>query len=158
MTVSDTAPTSEAAPVADARVDQTTPRDRAPRWFVIGMVVVCVGATLATVLMAHYAFPKGSGITDESAYQAQANALAHGDLTLSRSLVDPSFRPFLSGVRGNEVVFKYQPVWPALIAASDGIFGSTVPLRAFLSVAAVLAIAWFAWELVGDRRVVLIAA
>jgi hypothetical protein len=158
MTVSDTAPAPEATPVADARVERTEPRDRAPRWFVIGMIAVCIGAALATALMAHYAFPKGSGITDESAYQAQANALAHGDLTLSRSLVDPSFRPFLSGVRGNEVVFKYQPVWPALIAASNGIFGSTVPLRVFLSVAGVLAIAWFAWELVNDRRVVLIAA
>jgi hypothetical protein len=158
MTVSDTAPAPEATPAAGARVEKTQPRDRAPRWFVVGMIFVCLGAALATALMAHYAFPKGSGITDESAYQAQANALAHGDLTLSRSLVDPSFRPFLSGVRGNEVVFKYQPAWPALIAASNGIFGSTVPLRVVLSVAAVLAVAWFAWELVNDRRVVLIAA
>src|SRR5262249_17001456 len=134
------------------------PRSRAPRWFVVGMIVVCAGAALATALMVHYAFPKGSGITDESAYQAQANALAHGDLTLSRALVDPAFRPFLSGVRGDDVVFKYQPVWPALIAASDALFGSSVPLRVLLSIASVLAVAWFAWELVADRRVALIAA
>ena len=83
---------------------------------------------------------------------SQANAIAHHELTLPAREYDPFFRPFLSGVRDDRVVFKYQPEWPALIAASNGLFGSTLPLRVLMAIAGVFAgIAWLAWELTRDR-------
>ena len=48
---------------------------------------------------------------DEVAYQSQANALSDGHMRLSAATHDPFFRPFLSGLRDDHVVFKYQPVW-----------------------------------------------
>ena len=71
---------------------------------------------------------------------------------------DPFFRPFLSGFRDDRVVFKYQPVWPALIAATRGIVGSTLPLRALLAAGGVLATYAFAWQLLDRRRIAVIAA
>jgi len=55
------------------------------------------------------------------------------DLDAARRV--PFFLPFLSGVRGDRVVFKFQPAWPALIAASDALFGSSLPLRMLCSAA-----------------------
>ena len=44
-----------------------------------------------------------------------------------------------------------------MIAFSDRLFGSSLPLRAAGAAAAVLVVAWFAWELVRDERVAVIA-
>lgn len=120
-------------------------------------MIVCLGAALATALMAKYAYPEGSGNLDEAAYEAQASALAHGDLTLPAATHDPSFRPFLTGVRDDRVVFKYQPVWPALLATSERLTGSSIPVRVALSAGAALAVMWFAWELTRARAVSVLA-
>jgi len=125
--------------------------------FVAAVVALCVAAAVATVLVARLAFPDGSGDLDETAYAAQADALRHGELTLPAATHDPFFRPFLTGVRDDRVVFKYQPVWPAVIAASDALTGSDLPARVLLSVAGVLAVMWFTWELVRRHAAVLIA-
>ena len=102
--------------------------------------------------------PRGGPNLDEVAYDAQARALADGHLTLPAATHDPFFRPFLSGFRDDRVVFKYQPVWPALIATSRGALGSTLPLRALLAAAGVVATYAFAWQLLDRRRVAIIAA
>jgi 4-amino-4-deoxy-L-arabinose transferase-like glycosyltransferase len=127
---------------------------RAFRW---GLVALCVLAAVATALVAERAFPDGSSNLDEAAYQAQANALVEGKLTLPAETHMPHFQPFLSGVREDRVIFKYQPVWPALIAASDTLFGSSLPVRLFMSLTGVLAVVWFAWELTRNRGVALVA-
>jgi hypothetical protein len=114
------------------------------------------GAT--TVIIARAEFPHGTADLDEVAYVSQANAIANHELTLPAATHDPYFRPFLSGVRDDRVVFKYQPEWPALIAASNAVFGSTLPLRALMAMTGVFSVAWFAWELTRDRRVVVVAA
>ena len=121
------------------------------------LLLACLaGAT--TMIVARFEFPHGTADLDEVAYESQANAIAHHDLTLPAATHDPFFRPFLSGLRDDRVVFKYQPEWPALIAASNGLFGSTLPLRVLMSMTGMLSVAWFAWELTRDRRVLLIAA
>ena len=78
--------------------------------------------------MATTVSPHGTVDLDEVAYESQANAIAHHQLTLPVATHDPFFRPFLSGVRGDRIVFKYQPEWPALMAVARGGFGSTLPL------------------------------
>ena len=77
------------------------------------LLVVAAGiAALLTILAAQHLFPRGSPNLDEVAYDAQARALLHGHLTLSRATHDPFFRPFVSGFRDDRVVFKYQPAGP----------------------------------------------
>lgn len=120
------------------------------------VALACVAAA-ATLIVARTISPNGTADLDEVAYQSQANALAHHELTLPAVTHDPFFRPFLSGIRDDRVVFKYQPVWPALIAVSDGLSGSTLPLRVLTSMAGVLATAWFAWELLRDARIAIVA-
>jgi hypothetical protein len=120
--------------------------------------VLALVAALTTVVTAYHCFPRGTSDLDEVALQAQGNALAVGRFTLPTATHEPFFRPFLSGLQGQNVVFKYQPLWPALIAASDALFGSSMPVRVLFSVAGMLAVAWLAWELVRDQRVALLAA
>jgi len=124
---------------------------------VLLVVAACIAAVF-TVLAAQHLFPRGGPNLDEVAYDAQARALADGHLTLPAATHDPFFRPFLSGFRDDRVVFKYQPVWPALIATSRGALGSTLPLRALLAAAGVVATYAFAWQLLDRRRVAIIAA
>ena len=121
----------------------------------LGLAVVAMAVTVG---VAEAVFPHGTTDLDEVSYQTQANVLRDGHLDLNASRQDPSFRPFLSGVRGDSVVFKYQPLWPALIAASDSLFGSSLPLRALCAAAGILAVAWLGWELTKERRVALLAA
>ncbi len=122
------------------------------------MVVAAGIAALLTIVAAQHLFPRGSPNLDEVAYDAQARALVHGDLTLSRATHDPFFLPFLSGFRDDRVVFKYQPAWPALVAVSRGIVRSTLPLRALLAAAGVLATYAFGHELLRRKPIAAIAA
>jgi 4-amino-4-deoxy-L-arabinose transferase-like glycosyltransferase len=121
-------------------------------------VIPAVIGAVGTLVFAQHAFWRGSPNLDEVAYQSQANAIAHGRLTLPAATFDPFFRPFLSGVRDGRVVFKYQPVWPGLLALSHGVFGSTLPLRLVLAAAAVVAVYLLALAVFGSRREALLAA
>ena len=125
------------------------------RWW--PLAVVAVLSAIVAVVISRTLFPAGSPNLDEVAYQAQANALVDGRLTLPTEEFVPSFRPYLSGIDGDAVVFKYQPLWPALMAASQWSTGSTLPLRALLAALGVVACAAFANELFGSRRVATIA-
>jgi hypothetical protein len=122
------------------------------------LLLLAIAAAALTFSTSHHALPHGSTDLDEVAYQSQANALRAGHASLSRAVFDPSFRPFLSGIEGTHVVFKYQPVWPALVGASDAAFGTSLPLRMALAIAVVLGIAWLAWELFRDAPVAVLAA
>ncbi len=136
--------------------------EREPQWLrwreAIPFVLLTLLASVATVMTAWFVFPHGTADLDEVSYQVQANALGDGHLTLPPATYDPFFRPYLSGLRGDRVVFKYQPEWPALVATSDRTFGSSLPLRAALGGGGVLAVAWLAWEVARDRRVAMLAA
>jgi hypothetical protein len=90
-------------------------------WVVLPAALV---AALASLGVSHLAFSAGSPDHDELAYLSQADALRAGELTLPRTTHDPAFRPFLSGVRGDRIVFKYQPAWPAFLAAVRSLTGS----------------------------------
>ncbi len=137
--------------------DLDPPRRKRGR-IVLAYAVVVVAVALSTVYVSHHTLPHGSTDLDEVAYQTQANTIRTGHFSLARATFDPTFRPFLSGVHGSHVVFKYQPVWPALLATSDAIFGSSLALRILIAIGVVLSVAWFAWELFHAARVAFVAA
>src|SRR5579871_3274781 len=137
--------------------DLTAPRRDRGR-IVLAYAVLAIAVALTTVYVSHHALPHGTTDLDEVAYQAQANTIRTGHFSLARATFDPAFRPFLSGLHGSHVVFKYQPVWPALVAASDAVFGSSMALRILMAFGVVMSVAWFAWELFREARVALLAA
>ncbi|MGZ4683737.1 MAG: hypothetical protein ACXV8G_14865, partial [Acidimicrobiales bacterium] len=126
------------------------------RWWPV--LVAAAACTILTVVVSTTVFPSGTSDLDEVAYQAQGLALADGHLTLPASEVVPSFRPYLSGTHDDQVVFKYQPLWPSLIGVSQKAFGTTRVLQAAMSFAGVLAAAWFAFELLRSRRAAIFAS
>jgi hypothetical protein len=121
------------------------------------LVGLCIVAGVMTLVFAQHGFPRGAPDLDEAAYRAQASALSHGHVTLP-SNYSPSFRPFLSGFHDGRIVFKYQPAWPALLAVSERLLGSTLPLRTGLAVLGVVGVFGLALDLLRDRRVALVAA
>ncbi len=123
----------------------------------LALVALCALAGALTLAFAQHAFPRGTPDLDESAYEAQASALAYGHITLPSSDA-PSFRPFLSGFHDGRIVFKYQPVWPALLALSERVLTSSLPLRVVLAVLGVLAVYGLAIDMLRDRGIALLAA
>ena len=55
-------------------------------------------------------------------------------------------------------MFKYQPAWPALLAISRGVLRSTLPLRALLAAAGVVATYALGYELLRRKDIAAIAA
>jgi hypothetical protein len=125
------------------------------RWF--PWIVLVVVSAAIPMLVASRVFPNGSPDRDDAGYLSQASALKSGQLTLPADDYDPFFLPFLSGVHDGKVVFKYQPAWPALIAASETITGSPKPALAVTGAASALAVAAVAIEVTRRRRAALTA-
>ncbi|WP_421120598.1 hypothetical protein ACE2AJ_04600 [Aquihabitans daechungensis] len=126
-------------------------------WSKAAWLLLVVLAAAIPVLVASHVFPTGSPDRDDAGYLSQANALRAGRLTLPADEHDPFFLPFLSGVDGDRVVFKYQPAWPALIAASDAVTGTPKTALAVTGVASALAVAALAFEVTLRRRAALAA-
>lgn len=130
------------------------------RWgtaIALGLLVAV--AVAATVMVHERVFPAGSPNLDEVAYEAQARAYANGELTLPADRVVPDFTPYLSGRNdAGDVVFKYQPLWPAALAASIATTGGMLAAQLLVAAASVLATAWFSWELLRSARVAVVAA
>jgi hypothetical protein len=126
-------------------------------WSRAAWLLLVVLAAVAPVVVASRAFPVGSPDRDDAGYLSQANALRAGHLTLSAADHDPFFLPFLSGVDGDRVVFKYQPAWPALIAASEAVTGTPKVALALTGAASALAVAALAFEVTRRRRAALAA-
>lgn len=108
-------------------------------------------ASISAMLVSSTLFRYYSPILDEPVYVMQAKALLNGDLTLPAEQAR-FHQPFFTGVRGDRLVFKYTPVWPAVLAASQALFGSMRLALGATAAAAVVAMALFARELTGDRR------
>ncbi len=126
-------------------------------WSKVAWVLLVLLAAATPVLVASHVFPDGSPDRDDAGYLSQANALRAGHLTLSAKDHDPFFLPFLSGVHGERVVFKYQPAWPAMIAASEAATGTPTAALALTGVASALAVAALAFEVTLRRRAALAA-
>ncbi len=109
---------------------------------------VPVGATgcaaIGAVVVSHTVFPLLSGDHDEAVYLTQADALAHGHLTLPLDRID-GFQPSLTGVAHSHLVFPFPSVWPAVLALARAA-GSTRFALAAVAGFACLAVAGLARE------------
>lgn len=115
------------------------------------LALAVVAGALVALLSAHLIWPRGTTNLDEVVYLNQAEALRHGELTYDAATYLPDFRPYMAGVAGDRVVFKYQPLWPAVLALSGAATGDH---RAGLAVAggAIAAAFWLLGrELTGSR-------
>ena len=89
-------------------------------------LAVALGGVVALVGV-YVLLPQGSHNLDELVYLNQAEAIRHGQLTYDADSHVPDFRPYLTGVAGDRVVFKYQPLWPAWLALSQAATGDHRP-------------------------------
>ncbi|HKE72264.1 MAG TPA: hypothetical protein VKB57_01540 [Acidimicrobiales bacterium] len=123
------------------------------RWARFGpLVVTALAGALVALASAYLLWPHGTVNLDEVVYINQADAIAHGRLTFDRADYVPDFRPYLSGLSGDRVVFKYQPLWPGLLAVSDVATGGYRPGLVVAGAGAALAFGFLGRELTGRRR------
>jgi 4-amino-4-deoxy-L-arabinose transferase-like glycosyltransferase len=113
-------------------------------------VTAIVGALVAW-WAAYRLLPNGSYNLDELVYLNQAEALRHGRLTYDAASYVPDFRPYLSGVADDRVVFKYQPLWPTWLALSQALTGDHRPALVGAGMAAASAFWLLGRELTGNR-------
>jgi hypothetical protein len=127
---------------------RSTVRSRAVAAAPVG-IAVAVGGVVA-VWAAYHLLPNGSHNLDELVYLNQAEAIRHGHVTYGTNSYVPDFRPYLSGVADDRVVFKYQPLWPAWLALSQAATGDHRPGLVVAGMAAALAFWLLGRELTGN--------
>jgi hypothetical protein len=113
-------------------------------------VAVLVGGLVA-LFAAYDLWPHGTHNLDELVYLNQADALRHGHLSYDAASHVPDFRPYLTGVADDRVVFKYQPLWPAWLAVSLVTTGDHRPGLVVAGALATLAFWLLGRELTGRR-------
>jgi hypothetical protein len=114
-------------------------------------LALAIGGMVALVA-AYVLLPDGSHNLDELVYLNQAEAIRHGQLTYDADSYAPDFRPYLSGVAGDRIVFKYQPLWPAWLALSEAATGDHRPGLVVAGMAAAGAFWLLGRELTGSAR------
>jgi hypothetical protein len=112
-------------------------------------LAVAVGGLVA-VVAAYLLLPQGTHNLDELVYLNQAEAIRHGRLNYDADTYVPDFRPYLTGVAGDRVVFKYQPLWPAWLALSESATGDHRPGLVIAAMAAAAAFWLLGRELTGS--------
>ncbi|EFC83586.1 hypothetical protein [Parafrankia sp. EUN1f] len=124
----------------------------------IAVTVLALLSFVGSVLLQKILFPDGSGDADEAAYVLQARMLLQGRLTLDATVVEPFFRPWLTGEHDGRVFTKYLPGWPAMLAGSQALFGTMVVAPAAVAAGWVVGTFRLARELFADVRTALMAA
>lgn len=125
----------------------------AARWARLGPpLVTALAGALVALASAYLLWPQGTVNLDEVVYINQAEVLSHGRLTLDRADHVPDFRPYLTGLAGDRVVFKYQPLWPGVLALSDVATGDHRAALVVAGAGAALAFGFLGRELTGRRR------
>ena len=116
------------------------------------LLVTALAGALVALASAYLVWPHGTVDLDEVVYINQAEVISHGRLTLDRTDYVPDFRPYLTGLSGDRVVFKYQPLWPGLLALSDAATGDHRPGLVLAGAGAALAFGFLGRELTDRRR------
>ncbi|MCL4293790.1 MAG: hypothetical protein KJ056_12305, partial [Acidimicrobiia bacterium] len=123
----------------------------------IAVAGLAVASAVLAVVAARVLYPMFSPDLDDVAYFNQSGLLAHGWLTLPAA--DAAFfRPYLTGISGDRIVFVYTPLWAGILAASRLVFGT--PLAALPAVAAggVATMYAFGRELFRESRLIPLVA
>jgi 4-amino-4-deoxy-L-arabinose transferase-like glycosyltransferase len=116
----------------------------------VPLLLAAAAGGLVAVCAAYFLWPNGSHDLDELVYLNQAEAIRHGQLTYDTDSYAPDFRPYLSGVAGDRVVFKYQPLWPAWLALSQAATGDHRPGLVVAGMVAAMAFWLLGRELTGS--------
>ncbi|MCW2704267.1 MAG: hypothetical protein JWQ37_2262 [Blastococcus sp.] len=125
------------------------------RWRV-ALAVLALAAFSASVLTSLWLFPLYSVNRDDSVYVAMARLLEHGHVTLPAAEHE-FFRPWASAVRGDRVVLKYTPPWPAVLAAADLVTGTPRIGLGLTAAATVVVMALFAGAVLRDHTAGIVA-
>src|SRR5687768_7100267 len=131
---------------------------RVPRawWPWITIAALAIGVYVLSIVMARSLFPLGSANQDDAMYRYFADLLEHGRISLRPA--DDAFRPWASGPSGNRIVMIYEPVWPAMLAFADLVFGTKRAAVGITAAASVVLMALLGRELFGRWRYGLVAA
>ncbi len=114
-------------------------------------------AGFVVFVLAHTVFSHHSTNHDEGVYLLQASMLLEGQLELFVGEMTDAFRPWFFVEDGGRLYPKYQPVFAAIIAAVDALFGA--PRLALAAVAAGnTALVYLLGTTIFSRRVGLVAA
>ncbi|MCM3885087.1 hypothetical protein ND747_15715, partial [Frankia sp. R82] len=120
--------------------------------------MLCAASFTVSLVLQCTLLRYGSGDADEAAYVLQARMLTHGQLTLDASTLEPFFRPWLTGERDGRLFTKYLPGWPALLAASQVLFGTMIVAPAAVAAGWVAGTYLLARELLDDAAGAVLAA
>ncbi|WP_235486676.1 glycosyltransferase family 39 protein [Frankia sp. AvcI1] len=124
----------------------------------LAVAVICVCSFTASLVLQATLFRDGSGDADEAAYVLQARMLLDGHLTLDAATMEPFFRPWLTGEHDGRLFTKYLPGWPALLAASQALFGTMTVAPALVAAGWVAGTYRLARELLDDAASAVLAA
>jgi hypothetical protein len=120
--------------------------------------MLAVGASVACFVIGWWMFPISSPIVDERVYLQQSQTLSEGHLVLPEEFRDDR-RPFFTAPNAEgELVFKYPPLWPAVLVGADLLTGTSRAAVAFVAFFGVLGVGLLAWELTARRSVSMLAA
>jgi hypothetical protein len=137
---------------------ETEPRDRRRLRWVLVLVLLAAIAFVAAIAIQRNVFPYYSGDHDEPVYRFQAEMLRDGRLTLPISQ-NEFFRPWLSGPDRDHLVMAFPLGWPAVLMASDVLFGTMLVALGAAAALAVVTGFFFARQILpSDARAVLATA
>ena len=88
------------------------------------VIVLAIASFVLALVVADRLFPLLSANNDEAVYLFQARIFRSGHLTLPADGYRDFFRPWMSSEHDQQLVLVFQPVFPALLALSDLVFGS----------------------------------
>jgi hypothetical protein len=122
------------------------------------LAILAALAFVSAIAVNRTVFPLFSGDDDDAVYVLQAETLRQGDLTLPAADQREFFRPWLTGLHEDRLVFPFQHGWPAVLALSSLVFGS-MRLALGLTAAGVVVMCFLlARELVASRAKALLAS
>lgn len=123
----------------------------------IAVAGLALASAVLAVVAARVLYPMFSPDLDDVAYFNQAGLLAHGRLTLPAS--DATFfRPYLTGISGDRIVFVYTPLWAGILAASRLAFGTPLAALPAVAAAGVATMYAFGRELFRESRLIPLVA
>ena len=88
------------------------------------VIVLAIASFVLALVVADRLFPLLSANNDEAVYLFQARIFRSGHLTLPADSYRDFFRPWMSSEHDHQLVLVFQPVFPAVLALFDLLFGS----------------------------------
>lgn len=115
-------------------------------------------AFIASIVVGDRLFPLLSANNDEAVYRFQAEVFRSGQLTLEAEPFRDFFKPWMTAEHDGRLIGVFQPIFPAVLALSDRLFGTMRIALALIAAASVLLVAALGKELGRSPRERAIAA